>query len=801
MPTRKSNRGNAPFNLSRSFSNRVAVITAFVAGAIFLLLSLFSGLQSRKVMEENAKETAYTQLGYINLEIGSLLAEISNTVTNLAPMITDELERSTIDSATLCYYIHQIVESNNKLLTCNVGIEPGGRYGHPFKSYCAMRGEKGKIAVKQIASDSFLYNCMDWYVIPKELHEPYWTDPYLSNVYAGKIITLYSYPIYGQGDELLGVVSVTMPVSYFSRYVRVNSAYDDSYNFMLGADASFIVYPDEHNLLSHTIFSLHADEKDSTWHDIGRDMMAGHRGEAMVKEHGKRYYVFYAPILGIGWSAAIVYSAQDIFADSNRLISRMLLYSIVAILALLFVARGIVKRIARPVIEMSDTARRVADGDFHAPLPDVNTNDELMVLHDSLQMMQDSLSNYMGQILHNAAVQQRMNSELDMARNIQLGILPQFTDTVQSNPYFDIHALLRPARSVGGDLYDFYLIDNYLYTMVADVSGKGFPAALLMVETRSMLRSIVQKEHHPGQILHVLNNAIMETNKADMFITMFISRLDIQTGELVFSNAGHNPPMLVRHDGTVEEIACEPNLMLGSIDGWEYEQQSINLAPGDLMYLYTDGVSEAENSKHELFGIEAIAEELRHVFYLDARRIVAAVDEAMLRHASNYPQSDDITAMAFRYHTPERAPRECSRVLVMQTLDDLTPLAQMLEELGERLNIPMDEVLALNLALEEVAVNVMRYSHPDTDVLPPFEIHVSCVDEVLQFVMTDDGVPFDPTGSEEVDTDLPIEERTIGGLGIHLTRQIMDSMEYHRYNGLNVLRMCKRIIHEPPTEE
>lgn len=778
--------------LNHSFITRVSWLTAIATGLIFGVLTILIGIHSHHTLRQSAEETAFSQLDYINVEINSVLADVSNAVSNIAPLLERQLNSPAPDSTNLAYLLAHIVKNDRMVSACTLNLEANVMPGQEDYSLYAWEDASHRIKVNQIANDTFHYKCADWYVIPRLLDHDYWNNPYFSRFAKGIIIVTYSLPLHAADGRFIGVLCADVNVGYFTRYLKENSQHQHSYNIMIGEDASFIVHPDVSNVQSQTIFSLHSDDPDGTWIEIGRKMMAGHVGMAEVQDENGRCLVFYAPIRDVKWSAAIVYHYDDIFGATKAQTRLFLIAALLATLGLFFVVRIVVMRIANPVVRMAEAARRVAEGDFHAPLPEVTTQDELRNLCDSLQLMQNSLSAFMGQIQHNAAVQQRMDSEMDMARNLQLGMLPAFSEELLADPRFDLYAMLRPARMVGGDLYDYYRIDNRILFVVADVSGKGFPAALLMVETRSMFRSIAYTVSDPAQMLSYINTALLETSKASMFVTMFIGVLDLDTGHLTFSNAGHNPPLILHTDGTVSELDMEPNLPLGSIDNFDYVVQETNLQPGELIYLYTDGVTEAENLQQELYGVGNIIHILSLCTATDTRRTVEAIDNDMRDYVGTAPQADDITSLAIRYHHPQLAPKPYYNLLTLTTLDDLQQITTTLDELADKYHLPLELVMKLNLALEEVAANIILYSHPNDPIKHPFDISIRITGHEIDFTITDTGVPFDPTQAPEVDTNLPTEDRSIGGLGIHLTRQIMDYMAYVRLNKRNVLRLKKR---------
>ena len=374
---------------------------------------------------------------------------------------------------------------------------------------------------------------------------------------------------------------------------------------------------------------------------------------------------------------------------------------------------------------------------------------------------------------------ERMEGELEIAQAIQNAMLPKvfppFLDRLDMNAY----GIVKPAKEVGGDLYDFYVRHDKLFFCVGDVSGKGVPAALVMAMTRSLFRSITAHEERASEIIQQMNDTMTEQNEQNMFITLFVGVLDCKTGMLEYCNAGHNAPVFRRRF-----LDVKPNLPIGVMAGYKYEAQHIQMEYNDTLFLYTDGLTEAENRRKEQYGEERLLQSLSGLADSRPREVVEAMVKDVERFADGAEQSDDLTILFVRYQIP---------ALVMRNdIQQIPTLAEWIEGLG----IPTELNMPVNLALEEAVSNVMLYAYPDTNegkVIVEFVRTRDDRGENILFTITDNGIPFDPTQSKQVDVTLSAEERAIGGLGIHLVRQLMDTIVYHREEGKNVLTLMKRL--------
>lgn len=384
---------------------------------------------------------------------------------------------------------------------------------------------------------------------------------------------------------------------------------------------------------------------------------------------------------------------------------------------------------------------------------------------------------------------EQIENELTIARGIQMAMLPKIFPPYPERDDISMFGMLTPAKQVGGDLYDFFIRDEKLFFCIGDVSGKGVPASLVMAVTRSLFRNISALEDSPKVIVEGINRGMFDMTENEMFVTFFCGVLDMENGVLRYCNAGHNPPLVFTNQ--VEMLPGVPNIPLGVELGMVFEEQQLRLHYDDALYLYTDGVSEAENLEHEQFGMgrmqTVLHERRRAQEHLDA--MLAAVRSFV----GEAPQSDDITLLFIHYLNEKQASDVMEKHLILHNeIQQIPQLASFLETIAEEKNISQALTMSLNLALEEAVTNVILYAYPEgTDGL--VDIEAVLRDDSLEFILSDSGKPFDPTAAPEADITLGVEERQIGGLGIYLVRQIMDSVTYKRENGRNILHMTKKI--------
>ncbi len=352
--------------------------------------------------------------------------------------------------------------------------------------------------------------------------------------------------------------------------------------------------------------------------------------------------IFLASFIVIGIVSHYVIINESKNAAPLMLALSLLLVGIVGLFVLYFASRRAIRRMTRPITELSVSALNMAKGNFKANLPEITSKDEMLRLRDSFVYLQNSISDYIGQLKTTRSDNERMESELNVARTIQMGML-------NTNFPPQLHALLTPAKEVGGDLYDFILKGDMLHFAVGDVSGKGVPASLVMSITRAMLHFVATLDLPLNESVSRINNSIADTNSNDMFVTLFIGRVNLKTLKMDYCNAGHNPPILIGPDGKPRFLPVKSNLAAGLLEQFPYEAESIDLEPGTRIVAYTDGVTEAENDKLKLYGEDRLMADIEKLEAdIDEKTVVEHIYRSVKSFTGGHPQSDDITIMSLK---------------------------------------------------------------------------------------------------------------------------------------------------------
>lgn len=415
---------------------------------------------------------------------------------------------------------------------------------------------------------------------------------------------------------------------------------------------------------------------------------------------------------------------------------------------------------------------------------DVRANEEFASLSDDINSTVATLKRYI------AEATARIDKELEYAKQIQLSALP--TNFPNGEDY-SIFAQMIAAKEVGGDFYDFYkLNDNTVAFLVADVSGKGIPAAMFMMTAKTIIKDLAESGMAVNEIFTKANQKLCENNESGMFVTAWMGILDIPSGKLTFANAGHNPPLLKRSDGNFEYLKTRAGFVLAGMEGVRYRVNEITLNAGDRIFLYTDGVTEATNENNELYGEDRLLSFMNKSLELDQTKLLAKLKKDIDKFVGKAPQFDDITMLMFDYKLKKGETYVESRTFPAKT-EWLTDVLAFTEQILEKYQCSMKIQTAICVAIEEVFVNVAHYAYGEKDGDVKFDITFDKDTRTATFRMADKGVPFDPLKKPEPDITLSAEEREIGGLGIFITKKTMDMVTYAYENGENILTMIKKI--------
>ena len=631
-----------------SFSRRLNFLVATLASIVFVVALVFLFAQARYAVQREAKEHASQLLNNTALRVNTVLNQVEVATENTSWLVGRHLK--TPDS--MYVYARAIVENNPELAGCSISFEPYyyPRKGRYFSVYAKQ--ENGKVSVVQEGDESYEYFFMDWYQLPKLLGHSAWTEPFLGEypeeeAVQDKMVVSYCKRIEDENGKYVGTIASDLSLRWLSETISAVKPYPHSYSFMIGRGGTFFVHPDPEKLLYQSIFTETMEQDNPERMALGKAMVSGEEGMRMLTLNGELCYVFYQPLGETGFSAAIVCPERDIFYGYNRLRNVVILIFILGMLIMHIILSTVFRREIAPMRSLAEQAETIADGNFDEVLLDTGRKDEIGRLVHSFSEMQRSLVKYIEEIKNTSAEKASIERELYVARDIQMSMVPRNFPPFPEREDIDLFASMTPAKEVGGDLYDFFVENECLYFCIGDVSGKGVPASLFMAVTRNLFRVIAQQGNSPEEIAKSINHALSAENDQGMFVTMFIGKVNLKTGELTYCNCGHNPPVVCEPGKEARFLPMQyVNLALGTWDGFEFQGERIPDIREWKILLYTDGLNEAENPRYELFGNDRLIQLMNGVSQLDAEGIIQMLQEEVERHRSGASPNDDLTLLS-----------------------------------------------------------------------------------------------------------------------------------------------------------
>ena len=675
------------------------------------------------------------------------------------------------------------------------------------------------------------YEKEEWYKSTREAKTSRWQEPFIG-VFVHEPIAVYTVPIIRKnelGEEtLVGVLAVDMSIDFLKNTVASIPVSDSGYAMILSARNAIVAHPKSVDLGAKDTLVV---QKVKTENGANFDRASQKSEHGLFRGFvgsGDLSAIYYTTIKSNNWTFLVVWPMQKFLADQSSLL-RLIGILIVAGYVLILVFVLIISfRVSRPLRKLAQSADKFGHGNYDVELPDVKGHDEIAMLTEAFSRMQTSIK-------ENISAQKnlgRIERELDFARNIQLAMLPDSEkDEDCDDDRHELAPFILPAKEVGGDFYDFFKIDNdRLCVVVGDVSGKGVPASLFMMVSRIVLRTMMKNLKSVVKTFNSTNYALAKRNKLNMFVTVWMGIIDLRSGHIEFASAGHNPPAVRHEDGSVEFIPSKSGLVIAAMENVQYRQQVYDLKPGDTLFLYTDGVTEATNSKDELFGDARLLETLAKGKDLETAEICKFVKKEIDSFVQDAPQFDDITMLGVKYIGNDEpvweryektidvakdgkhelknfvegilSPMDLSTKEQMQNAwERYEKIVDVIPENQEILTAFVEGILAhmegstrsqmqINIAIDEIYSNIVKFSGA-TSVTLIVEIRKATSTVKLTFI--DNGKPYDPLKNKDPDITLSAEEREIGGLGIFIVKKTMDSVCYRRNGDHNELAITKTL--------
>lgn len=656
-----------------------------------------------------------------------------------------------------------------------------------YNCFYAYRNKDNKVVLdKNFASAEYDYPNQQWYkeiiskVTPKR--NIVWSKPYYEKIGSTTKMVTAGTGIYANG-KLVGIATVDWEISSvidniskmkphtmtFSMYKK-GKKIKNSFVLLGHADDDYIIatndpYLDGDSLVGHSLKEIPWYASDLYW-------------KTYITYHGKKYIPFWRKLRN-GMVLVICLPKTEMFINVNMFYfpftALILLFIFMIFVRVYF---GINRYIINPIDKLINIAHKISDG------KDINIKIDKPAEFAQLASTFDTMTKDLKTITKE---KEHINSELNIAKSIQASSLPDVFPPFPDRDEFDIYAFMEPAKEVGGDFYDFYFIDeNRLMFLIADVSGKGIPASLFMMTVKTLINNLSQIGYEPSKLINLINKKICENNKQGFFVTMFSGIVDVKTGEMTYVNCGHNPPLIKSNSQEYKYLESESNIVLGAFDNFDYKIHKLQLHEGDTLCLYTDGVTEALNSDGQMYGEERLLEKINELDNNDIKSMALGIKNDVLIYSKNVERSDDLTLLIFKYGKSVKNSHNAI-YKAPASKEHYKEFYQWLHQICKDWYVSDELTNKIDMCGEEIYANIAFYAYEQSEG----EINVTIQKEKNEIILRfeDSGIPYNPLEKPDPDITLPPEQRPLGGLGIFMVKEMADNISYEYKDQNNILTL------------
>ena len=599
--------------LSRILEGSVAQRTTVFMVSMVTVVILVAGIwqirllrhSTEEQMQHNADRSMSAAVKVIDNRMATVEASVGTAAAYADMLATDEEQTYSL--------LQRLIDADEDITAVTLLYKENffpehGRYFAPTISRGTAEGLLVKDEIGGPENDfCYLETDSNW-IYTNKLDKGYWCLPYVDSMSTNRPLVTYSVPLHDANNKIYAVLCADVDLQWVRQIVEGAKPYDFATTSVMSRDGQYICRQDS--------------------------VFEGYLLEGKVDR--------------VLWKVGFKIPKDRIMREPNLLLNNMIGILLVLLMAVSAVLYFVIRRQLKPLKQLAESTEELARGTFDVELPVITTHDEVRNLRDSFEQMQHSLANYIEELKITTASKAMMESELKVASDIQRSMLPKIFPPYPDRKDFDVYGELTPAKAVGGDLFDFYIRDEQFFFCIGDVSGKGVPASLVMAVTRALFRTVSAQVSSPDVIVSMLNNAMADGNDSNMFVTLFVGVLDIATGRMTYCNAGHDAPLLVRQTDAPDFLPADPNLPVGVMTDWTFSLQETVIPVDTTIFLYTDGLTEAENIDHAQFGEERIVEVARTASLLP-REFVTTMAEHVRAFVNGADQSDDLTLLAIHY--------------------------------------------------------------------------------------------------------------------------------------------------------
>lgn len=701
-------------------SSLSARLTYRIMAVVLVMMAIIAGVVYFTVREYMLDEAKERYRGFLLENLQEIRRRLSDVYTATENNVHD-IERDIDNPDKMFDHMERVVRKNPYIVCCALLFKQDyypskGRVFVP----CARKDTANNIVVSRIDSTYNSYFYGEWFKEQMKKDQNCWTKAYFeSDFFAGgqepRLLTTYTTPIHNSEGQPVALLVSDLSLEWLRRKMMEDITHINKQYEKGNRHKSYFFIIDQEGT-----YIVHPDrQRMMTTIDKNVDkLFLEKHGSCVAEIDGVKSLLYYRSFHYVNWTLVIV-APEDVILAKAKILNIIILAVMVSGLLIIYLfCRRQIKGIVDPF----------------------------------------------------AAQKAVMERELTIAHNIQMALLPQ---AFPEHSDIDLYASQAPARDVGGDLYDYFLHKGRLVFCIGDVSGKGVPAALLMAVMRSMFRSEARRADKAADIVDAMNRNLCEEYTGGDFVTMFVGILDLGSGRLDYCNAGHEMPLVAG-----QQLVVKRNLPVGALSDWSYEGEQTQLKPGDTLFLYTDGLSEAKNGSGELLGRKRVQQLAIEQSTKTARQLVELMEAEVQRHVAGTEQNDDITMLAIKWQPKQ--------ITMAASMDDIACIAPFIAHAAKQAGIEGKEAKRLRLAVEEAVANIINHGQATT-----IKLEAKTSDDHLVLTIDDDGQPFDPTADSSTDFSVPADERPPGGLGIMFLHEMTNGLEYQRLDGHNILKIIK----------
>ncbi|CAA0081958.1 Methyl-accepting chemotaxis protein McpA [BD1-7 clade bacterium] len=745
-------------------------------------------------------ETRLKAINQVSLSVNELLAELAG-VQKSTELLAQVVQDFTGSETKLRELLKNAISTNANLFGGAIAINPkladmrGG-----FAPYYYHQSQMVRYA--NLAEMNADYEDQGWYREVAEKGQPIWSEPYFDDKGGMIHMITYAVPVFRtiEGErQLYAVVTGDVSLELINNIIQRLQLGKTGYAFLLDENGRVLSEPNDKYLLQPFSELLNQYQADPEWHQLLAEMLAGKEGltQAPCIRSNDECIVAYVPLSITGWPIGLLYPESELLSQLHQYTLQFSIMSATALLTLLLVIGFVTRQVTYPLSELSDAARHIGAGQFNRRLPRLRRRDEIGTLIRAFDRMQKQLKDYVEQLESETANRNRLEGELGAASKIQMDMLYGQGLAQVHEKAFRLWAHLLPAKTVGGDFYDYNVRNNTLTFVVGDVSDKGVGAALFMAKAISLFRQQVSAQLPIDEMIAELNEGLMAHNDACMFVTLLCGQLDLASGQLNYVCAGHQAPLLIRK-GKAGLLKTERQSALGLLEDIQYPTNTVQLNSGDKLFLFTDGIDEAFNQQHEIYGVERLQLLLAETAAEPVEAIGEACFHAVHQFSGDNEQSDDMTVMVVEFqptsqfiieHTFEQ--QAVRRFVLANELPSIQQAFKHLDAFCEEYQLSGSHAGELKLLTEEILNNAISYGQMRADDNLVWQLVKVSSGVLMEFI--DVGIAYNPL----VDAPPPElfdhqDEVPIGGLGVHLIKAISHQQAYARKGRCNHLAVFYR---------